>query len=94
MDKQIQLRVGEVGSEKKKAEFVPKEVWEKQKEEERCMKGRRSNEQAEDCKASLQAKTLFYFSNANKKPVQKKRKFNRGLLNIKERSSAEDLVHK
>ena len=43
LDETIQLRGGESGSEKKKQEFVPKEFWNKRKEEERCMKCRRSN---------------------------------------------------
>ena len=38
LDDRIQLRGGETGSEKKKGEFVPKDVWDKRKEEERCMK--------------------------------------------------------
>ena len=43
LEGQIQLRGGESGSEKKKYEFVPKEVWDKQKEEGRSMKWGRSN---------------------------------------------------
>ena len=31
LDKRIQLRGGELGSKKKKSEFVPKEVWDKRK---------------------------------------------------------------
>ena len=46
LDEGIQLREGESASEKKKGEFVPKEVWDKQKIEGRCMKCGRSNHQA------------------------------------------------
>ena len=42
----MQLRGGHTWSEKKKGEFVPKEVWDKRKEEGKCMKCRRSNHQA------------------------------------------------
>ena len=42
LDERMQLRGGEAGSEKNKEEFVPKEVWEKRKEEGRCMKCGRS----------------------------------------------------
>ena len=38
LDERIQLRGGESGSEKKKGEFAPKEVWEKRKIEGRCTK--------------------------------------------------------
>ena len=48
LDKRIQLRGEESGSEKKKGECVPKEVWDKRKEEGRCMKCGRSNYQAPD----------------------------------------------
>ena len=51
LDERIQLRAGESGSEKKKDEFVPKEVWDKRKIEGRCMKCERSNHQTWDCKA-------------------------------------------
>ena len=37
LDKRIQLRGGEVESEKEKGEFVLKEVWDKRKIEGRCM---------------------------------------------------------
>ena len=43
LDERIQLRAGEAGSEKKKGEFVLKEVWDKRKEEGRCMKCGRNN---------------------------------------------------
>ena len=46
LDERIQLRGGESGSEKKKGEFVPNEVWDKRKIEGRCMKCGRSNHQA------------------------------------------------
>ena len=46
LDEGIQLRGGESGSEKKQSEFVPKEGWNKWKEEERWMKCGRSNHQA------------------------------------------------
>ena len=91
LDKRIQLRGGESGSEKKKREFVPKEVWDKRKIEGRCMKCGRSNHQARDCKAPLRAKTHPSLDNANQEPVQKKRKFNREHLKISELSSEEDL---
>ena len=51
LDERIQLKGGESGSEKKKGEFVPEEVWDKLKIEGRCMKCGRSNHQARDCKA-------------------------------------------
>ena len=51
LDERIQLRGEESGNEKKKSEFVPKEVWDKRKIEGRCMKCGRSNHQARDCKA-------------------------------------------
>ena len=51
LDERIQLRGGESASEKKKGEFVSKEVWDKRKIEGRCMKCGRSNHQARDCKA-------------------------------------------
>ena len=38
LDESIQLRGGELGSEKKKGEFVHEEVWEKRKIEGRCIK--------------------------------------------------------
>ena len=44
LDERIQLRGGESGSEKKKGEFVPKEVLDTRKEEGRCMKCGRSNQ--------------------------------------------------
>ena len=90
LDERMQLRGGEAGSEKKKDEFVPKEVWDRRKEEGRCMKCGRSNHQAWDCKALWRAKTPPSFGNANQEPVQKKRKFNRGHLTITELGSEED----
>ena len=78
------MRGGEAGSEKKKGEFVPKEVWDKQKEEGRCMKYGRSNQEARDCKALSRAKTAPSFGIANKEPVQKKRKFDKRHLKITE----------
>ena len=51
LDKRIQLNAGESGSEEKKGEFVPKEVWDKRKIEESFIKCGRSNHQARDCKA-------------------------------------------
>ena len=86
LDKRIQLRGGESGSEKKKCEFVSKEVWDKWKEKGRCMKCRRSNHQVWDCKALSKAKTPPSFGNTNQEPVQKKRKFDRGHLKITELS--------
>ena len=77
LDGRIQLRAGEAGSEKKKFEFVPKEVWDKRTIEGRCMKCRRSNHQSRDYKAPSRAKTSTYLGNANQEPVQKKRRFNR-----------------
>ena len=84
------MREGESGSEKKKREFVPKEVWDKRKIEGSCMKCRRSNHQARDCKAPSQAKTPPSQRSANQEPVQKKRKFDRGHLKITELGSEED----
>ena len=43
VDERIQLRGGESGSEKKKDEFIPKEVWNKRKIEVRCIKCGRNN---------------------------------------------------
>ena len=40
---QIQLRGGQSGNEKKKCQFVPKEVWDKRNVEGRCKKCGRSN---------------------------------------------------
>ena len=91
LDERIQLRGGESGSEKKKCEFVPKEVWDKRKIEGRCMKCGRSNHQAQDCKAPSQAKTPPSFVNANQEPVQKKRKLDGGHRKITELGSEEDL---
>ena len=90
LDERIQLRGGESGNEKKKGKFVPKEVWDKQKEEGRCVKCGRSNHQARDCKALSRAKTPPSFRNANQEPVQKKRKFDRGHHKITEPGSRED----
>ena len=90
LDERIQLRGGELGSEKKKGEFVTKEVWEKRKEEGRCMKCGRNNHQARDCKALSRAKTPLPFGIAKQEPVQKKRKFDRGHLKMKELGSEED----
>ena len=94
LDERIQLRGGESESEKKKGEFVPKEVWDKPKEEGRCMKCGRSNHQARDCKALSRAKTPPSFGNGNQEPVQKKRKFDRGHLKITELGSEEDSGNK
>ena len=85
---------GETGSEKKKGEIVPKEVWVKRKIEGRCMKCGRSNHQARDYKAPSGAKTRSSFANANQEPVQKKRKFDRGHLKIKKLGSEEDSGNK
>ena len=91
LDGRIQLRGGELDSEKKKkGELVRKEVCDKRKEEGRCMKCGRSNHQAQDCKALSRAKTPPSFGNANQEPVQKKRKFDRGHLKIAELGSEED----
>ena len=65
MHKRIQLRGEEAGNEKKKGEFAPKEVCDKRKEDGRCMKCRRSNHQAQDCKALSKPKTPPFFGNAN-----------------------------
>ena len=78
LDKGIQLRGGETGSEKKKGEVVQKVVWDKLKEGGRCMKCGRSNHLAWDCKALSGAKTDPSCSNANQEPVPKKRKFDGG----------------
>ena len=88
LNERIQLKGGEIGSEKKKVEFVIKEVWDKQKEEVRCMKCRRTNHQARDSKDPLGAKTPP--GNANQEPVLKKRKFNSGHLKITEIRSEMD----
>ena len=84
------MRGGESRSEKKKGEFVPKEVCDKRKVEGRCMKCGRSNHQAQDCKAPAQANTPPSIGNANREPVQKKRKFDGGHLTITELVSKED----
>ena len=65
LDECIQLREGESGSEKKKDEFVPKEVWQKRKKEQRCIKHGRSNYQGRDCKAPSVVKTSPYLDNSN-----------------------------
>ena len=91
LDERMQLREGETGSEKKKREFVPKDVWDKRKEEGRCMKCGRSKHQARDCKTLSRAKTHPSFGNAHQDPVQKKRKFDSGYLKIMELGSEEDL---
>ena len=88
------MREGEAGSEKKKGEFVLKEVWDKRKEEGRCMKCGRSNHQAQDCKAASRAKIPPSTRNPKWEPVQKKRKFDRGHLKITELGSEEDLGNK
>ena len=77
LKEQVQLRGGEARSKKKKYEFVPKEVWDKQKVEERYIKYARTNHQARVCKALSRAKTALFPSNTNQKPVQKKRKFDK-----------------
>ena len=55
------------------------------------MKCQRITNQARDCKAPSRAKTPPFPGNVNQKPVQKKRKFNKGHLNIMELSAEEDL---
>ena len=90
LDERIQLRGGELGSKKKKGEFVPKEVWAKRKIEGRCMKCGSSNHQARDCKLPSQAKTPPSCDNTKHEPVQKKRKFDGGHLKITELGSEED----
>ena len=79
-----------MNSEKKKGEFVPKEVWDKRKVEGRCIKYGRSNHQARDCKDLLKAKTTPFPDSANREPVQKKRKFNKGYFKIMQLGSEED----
>ena len=74
LEERVQWRGVEAGNEKKKAEWVPKEVWDKCKLEGRCMKHGRSNHLARDCKTLLRAKTSPFSNNANQEPVQKKRK--------------------
>ena len=81
------MRGGESGSEKKKGEFVLKEVWDKRKIEGMCMKCGRSNHQARDCKAPARAKTPPSIGNANRELVQKKRKFDGVHLKITELGS-------
>ena len=54
------------------------------------MKCGRSNYQARDCKATARAKTPPSVSNANREPVQKKRKFDGGHLKITELGTEED----
>ena len=87
LDERIQLRGGESGIEKKKCGFVLKEVCDKRKGERRCMKCRRSNHQAWDCKARSRAKRPPFSGNANQETVQKKRKFNQEHLKIIELGS-------
>ena len=84
------MRGGETGSEKKKGEFVPKDVWDKRKEEGRCMKCGRSNYQARDGNALSREKTPPSFGNANQEAVQKERKFDKRHLKIAELGSEED----
>ena len=72
LDKRIELRGGEIGSEKKKGEFVSKEVWDKRKEEESCMKCGRSNHQARACKAPSRAKIPLPLCNANQEQSQRR----------------------
>ena len=91
MEEQVQLREGESGSEKKKSEFVPKKLWNKQKIEGRCMKCGSGNHQTRDCKAPSRAKTPAFSSNATQELVQKKRKFEKGHFKIMELGSEEDL---
>ena len=51
LKQQVQLSRGKEQSAKKNAEFVPKEAWDKQTVDGRCMKCRRSNHWTSDCKA-------------------------------------------
>ena len=90
LDKRIQLRGGESGSEKKKCDFISKEVWDKRKIEGRCMRYGTSNYQARDCQALSRVKTPSSLSNTNQEPVQKKRQFDRGHVKITELGSEED----
>ena len=90
LDERIQLRGGESGSEKKKDEFVPKEVCDEWKIEGRCIMCGRSHHQARECKAPSRATTPPSLSNAKQEPVQKKRRFNGGHRKITELGSEED----
>ena len=90
LEEGVQVRRKESSGEKKKREFVLKEVCDKRILEGRYMKCGRNNHQARDCKAPSIAKTPLSLSKANQEPVQKKKKFDIGLLKIKELGSEED----
>ena len=91
LEEQVQLRGGEAGSEKKKGEFVPKEVKDKRKVEGRCIKHKRSYHQAWDCNTLSRAKKPPFPGDAKQEPAQKKRKFDKGHLKIIDLGSEEDL---
>ena len=93
MEKKVQLRRGELGSEEKKEEFVPKEAYNKRKIEGKDMKCKRSNHLVRNCKVPSVAKIPLFYSNANQEPVWKKRRFNIGPCKIMEIGSKEDLVN-
>ena len=59
------MRKGEAGSKRKKGECILKEVWYKQKVEERCIKCGWSNPQALDCEATARVKLHPFPSNLN-----------------------------
>ena len=82
---------GESGSEKKKGDFVPKEAWDKQKEEGRCIRCGRSSHQTRCFKCLSRAKTPPFFGNGKQEPVQKKRRLDSGHLKIMEIGSEVDL---
>ena len=90
LEEQVQLNREESGSEKKKREYVSKEVQDKRKIEGRCIKCRGNNHQSTDWKVLSRAKTSLFPGNANQELVQKKRKFDKGHLKIMELSLEED----
>ena len=90
MEERVQLRGADTRSEKKKGEFVPKEVQDKQKVEGSCMKCRRNNHQARNYKTPTRAKTPSFPDSAHQELVQNKRKFNCRHLKITELGSKED----
>ena len=87
----MQLRGRDLGSKKKKMEFVPLQLWDKQKVEGRCMKCGKSNHQAQKCKASSRAKTPLFLVYTKQEPVEKKSRFDKGYLKITKLASEEHL---
>ena len=93
LEERVQLREEESSRQRKKSEFVPKEVWQNQKVEEGRMKCKRSNYQVWEYKAPWRAKTPPFPGNTNQDLVQVKRKFVKVLLKITELRSEEDCAN-